>query len=471
VDGVEGSRWSLLGNFTTRKTHKVQRFDVPLKNRDWGKYVLVRPITFHYEREYYCTLSYLQVYGVNTAEHIRLEMESLTEDIVKGSIGDRDDRDDQPDVGNGGIKSMQSNQIGREVHDEACVKQAEESDVRIGGSPSSSSIPLDQISLPDGSIIQSSEVARKSIGNAVSPSGDGKNATLDMININHSAEDMEKGSNTSLSALVPPDADDRSGNPNVEETGSSQEDNVDSGVRGMGIDLKDGDDFKVAEERVVGKDAITPIKSLVLKLHELETTQSKFGEYISALAEKHEARLDSISEALEEFERFVTSLDGRVDAVLATAIKYSKQLDRMDSSVMIAVDASRKSLFGRVAIWYLLFIVHIVSAGLALTAYILLRKSPELRESLAEKVGEAIEQGINDINEVVAAITPGHIRRRMSLDGDGGTPSVLREEDSSEKSPYSFSGLPGSPHRGLQSRISNAGPSSPTASGLGNEHE
>ncbi|XP_047316344.1 SUN domain-containing protein 3-like isoform X2 [Impatiens glandulifera] len=69
--------WVTLGNFTAGNTKHVQRF-VILEEPKWVRYLKLN-ISSHYGSEFYCTLSFLEVYGVDVVEKMLEDLISVQE--------------------------------------------------------------------------------------------------------------------------------------------------------------------------------------------------------------------------------------------------------------------------------------------------------------------------------------------------------------------------------------------------------
>lgn len=72
--------WTLLGNFSAENVKHAQRFMLP--EPKWTRYMRLNLVS-HYGSEYYCTLSYLEVYGVDAVE-------KMLEDLIEVS-NEKDD--------------------------------------------------------------------------------------------------------------------------------------------------------------------------------------------------------------------------------------------------------------------------------------------------------------------------------------------------------------------------------------------
>lgn len=72
------SNWLLLGSFTALDSAQKQVFTLP--SREWVRFIKLR-WTSHYGDEYYCTLTYLRVYGTTMLETFREEMQQSEVDV------------------------------------------------------------------------------------------------------------------------------------------------------------------------------------------------------------------------------------------------------------------------------------------------------------------------------------------------------------------------------------------------------
>ncbi|GAY66319.1 hypothetical protein CUMW_247790, partial [Citrus unshiu] len=70
--------WVLLGNFTAKNVKQAQRFT--LKEPKWVRYLKLILLS-HYGSEFYCTLSTLQVYGVDAVEHMLEDLISVQDNF------------------------------------------------------------------------------------------------------------------------------------------------------------------------------------------------------------------------------------------------------------------------------------------------------------------------------------------------------------------------------------------------------
>lgn len=69
--------WSVLGNFSAANVKHAQVFKLPEPN--WVRYLKLRLLS-HYGSEFYCTLSVVEVYGINAIER-------MLKDLIVASVG------------------------------------------------------------------------------------------------------------------------------------------------------------------------------------------------------------------------------------------------------------------------------------------------------------------------------------------------------------------------------------------------
>jgi hypothetical protein len=70
--------WMQLGTFLALPTTQKQLFSLP--GKEWVRFIKIRWIS-HYGEEYYCTLTYLKVYGMTMLETFREEMQNSEKDV------------------------------------------------------------------------------------------------------------------------------------------------------------------------------------------------------------------------------------------------------------------------------------------------------------------------------------------------------------------------------------------------------
>lgn len=93
-------QWVNLGNFSSTNVKLAQRFVLP--EPKWVRYLKLNLLS-HYGSEFYCTLSVVEVYGVDAVERMLEDLVSVQYDMIKseGPAGDQKPMPSQPQVPDG----------------------------------------------------------------------------------------------------------------------------------------------------------------------------------------------------------------------------------------------------------------------------------------------------------------------------------------------------------------------------------
>lgn len=132
--------WVLHENFTAKNVKQAQRFT--LKGPKWVRYLKLILLS-HYGSEFYCTLSTLQVYGVDAVEHMLEDLISVQDNFFATEESSEEQRAIASQVTNSQIDCLHQN----------LIKESDSGFVPDGSAPKHNA-PVNDMSDPAGELRQ-----------------------------------------------------------------------------------------------------------------------------------------------------------------------------------------------------------------------------------------------------------------------------------------------------------------------------